>query len=496
MTGDRAVLRPARALDAAALRRLFLFEALDDAQLARLRAAGSTADVSPGWLYVQGEPAETFAVLVEGRIAMHRRVGSEDVEFVRTDQVGVYAGAWEAFLGERAPGTYSSSVRVLAPSRLFLLPAPELGAVVAEWFPMAVHLLSGLYSGMTAQHDVVGVRERLLALGTLTAGLTHELGNPAAALARTLAVVRESADRATAELLRPAPHGPAFTRARAAASAAVRPGRQGPAGTGATAGTAGWLAATDLGSARPDVDLEELAESLAELGLDAATLDRAVAAGDPVPAGDLVPWLAAALDVDALVQEAAAASRRISALLAAAGQYAQLDRAPERWADVHELLESSLRMLGNGAGRRPGDGVRITRDYAPDVPEVLAHPGELAQVWTNLLDNAVDAVTQRPAGRGTVHVRARFDPAAAGGGAVVVEVADDGPGIPPELRGRVFDPFVTTKDTGSGTGLGLDIAWRIVVDRHGGDLAVDSRPGRTVFTVRLPVRRGPGIPAR
>ncbi|WP_432573431.1 sensor histidine kinase [Kineococcus sp. SYSU DK005] len=479
-----------RAASPRELRSLFLFEHLDEQQLARFAAAGTVEHVAPGWLYREGAPARSFFVLLDGAVSLHRRVGGDDVEIGRTRQRGVYAGAWEAYLGEGAPGVYTSSLRVLEPASVFALPAAEFGAAVREWFPMAVHLLEGLRLGITEAQELVSARERLLALGSLTAGLTHELGNPAAALSRTVVQLQAQVDALASGLLRLVPGGDALAAGLARARAAAAP----PAGdvlARADAEDALLERLEDAGVAEPDAG--DLAAVLADAGVGEEDLDAfAGAAGaGGVPARGALPWLARSLAVESLLGEAAAASARISSLLASAGRYAQLDRAPTRWVDVRELLDDSVAMLGAGAGRAPG-GARIVRDYAEDVPQVLGHAGELAQVWTNLLDNALDALagagaTAPPgAGRdpGTVVLRVRADD---GGRAVVVEVDDDGPGVPPEVLPRVFEPFVTTKDVGEGTGLGLDIAWRVVVQRHRGTLSVTSVPGRTVFRARLPV---------
>ena len=175
-----------------------------------------------------------------------------------------------------------------------------------------------------------------------------------------------------------------------------------------------------------------------------------------------------------LLSELKESTRRISELVAAVKSYSQMDRASMQHVDVTDGLDSTLLMLGH----KLRDGVTVVRDYSADVPPIHAYAGELNQVWTNLVDNAVDAMD----GAGTLRLTTRAE-----GDDVVVEVADTGPGMPPEVAARAFEAFYTTKDVGKGTGLGLDIARRIVVERHGGTIAIDSRPGQTVLRVRLPV---------
>jgi signal transduction histidine kinase len=165
---------------------------------------------------------------------------------------------------------------------------------------------------------------------------------------------------------------------------------------------------------------------------------------------------------------------RISVLVGAAREYSQLDRAPYQVADVHELLESTLVMLGGTIGA----GITVVRNYGRSLPSIPCYPAELNQVWTNLIDNAVAAMS----GNGTLTITTSADQ-----GSELVEIADTGPGIPAENLERIFEPFFTTKPVGQGTGLGLDICWRIVVTRHHGDLRVQSRPGATRFTVQLPL---------
>jgi signal transduction histidine kinase len=170
-------------------------------------------------------------------------------------------------------------------------------------------------------------------------------------------------------------------------------------------------------------------------------------------------------------------TNRISHLVDAAKQYSQLDRAPYRVVDVHELLDSTLLMLGGKIGRR----IRVVKDYDRTLPRIPAYPAELNQVWTNLVDNAVFAV-ESGGGDGTLTVRTARE-----GDRLLVEFRDTGPGIPADIRGRIFDPFFTTKPVGEGTGLGLDISWRIVVNKHHGSLHVESAPGDTRFQVLLPL---------
>jgi signal transduction histidine kinase len=184
-------------------------------------------------------------------------------------------------------------------------------------------------------------------------------------------------------------------------------------------------------------------------------------------------WVTRTLTVSALQTQVKESTRRISELVTAVKSYSQMDRGSMQRIDVTEGLESTLVMLGH---RLREGGITVERDYGT-VPEVEAFPGELNQVWTNLIDNAADAM----AGGGTLRVRTRSE-----ADSVVVEIGDTGPGMPPEVAQRAFEAFFTTKEVGKGTGLGLDIARRIVVQRHGGAITIDSEPGSTVMRVSLP----------
>jgi signal transduction histidine kinase len=217
----------------------------------------------------------------------------------------------------------------------------------------------------------------------------------------------------------------------------------------------------------------EVAPALVSAGVDDPWLDRVIAsvgAGAP----DAVRWLALALDVESLVGEIRSSAGRISELVGAMKDYSHLDKAPLEEVDIHDGLESALVILAHKLKK----GVKIVRDFDRSLPKICARGGELNQVWTNIIHNAVDAM----GGEGTLTIRTARDR-----DCVLVEIGDTGPGIPPELQRRIFEPFFTTKDVGHGTGLGLDISHRIVVRRHHGDIRVESRPGDTRFQVWLPI---------
>ncbi|MEE4542397.1 ATP-binding protein [Streptomyces sp. V4-01] len=458
------------------LRTLFLFEKLQPEQLAQLCRAGRTEVVEPGPVYAEGEDATCFYVLLEGTLVTSRRVGADDVEINRTSQRGVYAGAFQAYLGDRVPQLYTNSMRVTEPSRFFVLTAAEFARIVHEWFPMAVHLLEGLFFGNQQFQQRVSQRERLLALGSLSAGLTHELNNPAAASLRATAALRErvAGMRHKLKILAGGPYRQADLDAlvgiqeRAAERVAKAEQLSPLDASDQEDAVSDWL--EDHGIRESWV----LAPVFVQAGLDEEWLDQVAAAVEEELLESALRWLNYTVETELLMNEIEDSTSRISGLVNAARQYSQLDRAPYQVVDVHELLESTLQMLGG----KFGSGVEVVREFDHTLPRIPAYPGELNQVWTNLIDNAVAAMD----GSGTLTVRTSGDH-----GRLVVDFLDTGPGVPPEIRSRIFEPFFTTKPVGQGTGLGLDISWRIVVNKHHGDLEVESQPGNTRFRVRLPL---------
>lgn len=460
------------------LRGLFLFEKLDEEKLNWLASHGEEREYDAGELIIrQGEPAECFLVLIDGEIVMSTETPSGVVTMTPTSQVGVYAGATSAYLGERAPETYAHSLRAIKPSRLFVLPAKKYGKMVAEWFPMAVHLLDGVRLGGLAQRDLIDRRQRLTALGTITAGLTHELNNPAAAAVRAVGELREKIKSARRELADLAEAGIPPERLRGlvdlqescAESVGNAPART-PLETSDAEDELG-----DALEAAGVTDAWELAAPLVSAGFGQEGLEKVRAKVGEEHLAGAVRWLAEAIEISQMLDEVTDATERISTLLASAKQYSQMDRAPYQRVDLRELLDSTLTMF---RGKIP-PGVTVATDYDPELPPLPGYAGELNQVWTNLIHNALDAL----AGEGTLTVRTRLEH----GTTALVEVCDTGPGVPEHLRERIFEPFFTTKAVGEGTGLGLDISFRIVAGRHGGDLRVESVPGDTRFQVRLPL---------
>jgi len=464
------------------LRTLFLFEHLDDEQLAWLSENGYCESWLGGQnVYTEGEPATCFYVLLSGTMSMHRRVENTEVETGRTNQRGVYSGATQSFVKGMAELPYWASARAVTDCDFWVIGAAEFGDKFRQWFPMAMHLIEGLTMGFQSSQAIIGQRERLLSLGRLSAGLTHELNNPAAAAVRATASLRELVSKIRRKLvhLATADVDPkalvALTDLQEVAVEKMAKAEK--------------LSPVEVSEAEDEIsawlddhgidDAWDLAPTLVAAGVDSEWLDE-VAETVPVLLADGLHWVTYALEIEQLMGEIEDSTGRISHLVAAAKQYSQLDRAAHQDIDVRDGLKSTLVMLSHKINER--GNITVVKDFDPSLPTIPAHPAELNQVWTNLIDNAIYAM---PDG-GTLTVRtARED------GWVLVEICDTGVGIPAEMQQKIFEPFFTTKPVGQGTGLGLDISYRVITQRHGGDLRVVSHPGDTRFQVRLPLTEPP-----
>jgi signal transduction histidine kinase len=418
------------------LRGCFLFEGLTDEQLDWLVGHGTVEAYEAGVVvYEQGAPAEFFYVLLEGEIQLVKQLDGSEVVLATGSQPGAYAGATRAFITSSGEQSYASSLRTATPTRLFRLRGDDFASMLQTWFPMAVHLLDGMFLGITNAEALMGQREKLMALGALSAGLAHELNNPAAAEVRAADALVDRLGEARRAMIALAPQmsGDRLQKLLDLLTEAVD-----------RAGAARSLSTLEAGDLEDSLAerLEgagvegawELAPPLASAGLDDRWLDRVLAcSGEAAP--HAVRWLSAGVDIESLVGEIRNSAGRISELVAAMKDYSHLDDAPFERIDVHDGLESTLVILAH----RLKKGVKVVRDYDRGIPPIRARAGELKQVWTNIIHNAVDAM----GGAGTLTVRTARDH-----DCVLVEIGDTGSGIPPELQRRIFEPFFTTKDVG------------------------------------------------
>jgi signal transduction histidine kinase len=458
------------------LRALSLFDGLTDDQLAELIVGSTEVRVEPGVeLFREGEHADFWWVLIDGAVDLTRHIGREDIVVAKMDVPGHWAGGFRAW---DEHGVYLATGRGAADGRVLRVSAEVLRDRLSAWFPFGRHLIEGLYHTARFIESTARQRASLITLGTLAAGLAHEINNPAAAATRAVDALETACQMLLSSLGRLAHHevsAQQFTaldalRREIEPQAAVSD-RLALADREQTLSS--WL--TSHGIAGEWI----IAPPLAAAGADLGWFERAAAV---LPGPALEPglaWVANTLSAATLLAEIKESSRRISELVAAIRSYSQLDRASRQHINVTDGLDSTLVMLGH----KLGAGITVARGYDTDVPPIEAYPGELNQVWTNLIDNAIDAMD----GSGTLRLATRAEE-----NQVVIEIADTGPGMPPQVAARAFEAFYTTKDVGKGTGLGLDIAQRIVVERHGGTVTIDSRPGKTVLRVRIPAR--PPVP--
>ncbi|GAA1650732.1 ATP-binding protein [Kribbella alba] len=455
------------------LRSFNLFDGLTDDQLAELIEAGTEVGIVPGVdLFHEGEHADYWWVLVDGAIELMRHVGREDNVVGRMDVPGRWAGGFRAW---DENGVYLATGRGVIEGRVLRVPAEVLRERSKAWFPFAGHLIEGVYGTARRIEATVRQRESLVTLGTLAAGLAHEINNPAAAATRAVGALEGSCQTLLSSLGR---------LAQGEISAA-----QFSELDGLRLEIKPRAADVDpLDVADQEIDLSSwltrhgverdwlIAPPLAAAGVDVAWCERVAAVLGEAALEPGLEWVASTYSVATLLAEVKESTRRISDLVAAVRSYSQMDRASIQTIDVTDGLESTLVMLGH----KLRDGVEVVRDYDTGIPRIDAFAGELNQVWTNLIDNAVDAMD----GAGTLRITTRAD-----GNDVVIEIGDTGAGMTPQVAARAFEAFYTTKDVGKGTGLGLDIARRIIVERHSGTITIDSEPAETVLKVRLPIRQ-------
>jgi len=454
------------------LRPLSIFDSLTDDQLADLIKVSAEVRIEPGVdLFREGEYADFWWVLVGGAIDLIRHVGREDTVVARMDVPGRWAGGFRAW---DEHGTYLATGRGASRGRALRVPAEVLRDRADAWFPFGAHLIAGLYHTARSIESTARQRNSLVTLGTLAAGIAHEINNPAAAASRAVNALETEYQTLLSSVRQLNQQN--IMPAQLAALDALRS----EAGTGSAdldplvradreQALASWLSHHGVTRAWT------IAPPLAAAGVDLDWCARAAAILDGPALEPGLEWTASTFSVVTLLSEVKESTRRISELVAAVRSYTQMDRASMQHIAVTDGLDSTLVMLGHRLRE-----VKVIREYGADVPMIDAYAGELNQVWTNVIDNAVDAM----GGSGTLRVTTRVDAAD-----VVIEVGDTGPGMPPEVAARAFEAFYTTKDVGKGTGLGLDIARRIVVERHGGTIMIDSQPEETILRVRLPISR-------
>jgi signal transduction histidine kinase len=417
-------------------------------------------------LFDERSVVDSFYVVLEGEVEISRLDGAEEIPVLHHGPGG-FTGGLVMLTGR----TSIHRARATAPGRVLEIDSETFRRLPVEVPDVADMFISGLARRMRYTQRAYRQQEKLAALGKLSAGLTHELNNPAAAAKRA----SEELGGAILEAqLTAIGHDERFSALEREALVALQ--RETAAGSADVLDPLSLCDAEDeLTDWLGDHGCEEpwdLAPALAEAGVDKDRLEAMAEAFDEASLACGLEWLAGTLDLVGLAGEIETSVGRISHLVGTMKEYTYMDRAVVGEVDVISGLQNTLTILEP----RLKD-VSLVREYEKDLPRIPGRGGELNEVWTNLIDNAIDAVD----GRGSIIVRAYVE-----GARVVVEVVDDGPGIPRAAQVHLFEPFYTTKDIGSGTGLGLAIVRRIVTD-HAGEVFVRSEPGETCFTVRLPL---------
>lgn len=461
---------PAAMITVSDLRSIDVFSDQDEDALAWLAGVAEERSVAEGGMaFARGAEAEHMYAVLEGGVQIFTFRGSK-----RTLFGTVEAGEISGLLPYSRMETFAGEGVALEASRFALVHKDDFTEMLARMPDVGKRLVARMTDRVRESSRGEAQREKMMSLGKLSAGLAHELNNPAAAIRRSVSDLRERLEKMPEMVKRITAHGLNPDQIQASRAALMT----------CTAPTPGTLTALERGEREDaladwleDHDVPHayvVAEVLADEGVTPKALTHLAEHVDEGALPDVILWIEKGLAAERLLGEIERASERISDLVASVKGYTHRDQAPERQRlDIHEGLDQTLTMLGHAIKAK---SVHVERDYG-DVPEVCVYPGEVNQIWTNLLDNALDAVDEG----GAIRIATRVE-----GALVCVAITDDGAGVPAEARERIFEPFYTTKEPGEGTGLGLDIASRIVM-QHEGTIRLDSEPGRTTFEVCLPI---------
>jgi signal transduction histidine kinase len=455
------------------VRSIPLFSGLSDAQLGCIEP-GEVIEVPAGTVLVaEGERCPFFFVILEGEIRLSRTYDRQSV-LMGVIKPGKYTG--EVTLLLDIP--WVATARVGKAARLFRLNQEDFWRMLSNCHALAREIFQFAATKMRNIEGYSQQREKLASLGTMAAGLAHELNNPAAAARRAAAHLRETTDKAQAllcQLSKLLNHDQwrhlAFASQDAAERLARAPALDHLERSDRADKIAAWLQGRHVATPW------DLAPTFVSADVDISWLEELVGKLPAESRADALGWLESRLNLKLLLSQVEQSTGRISELVKAMKSYSYMGETSLQEVDVHEGIESTLLMLGHKL-----KNVTVNRAFDRSMPRLMAYGSELNQVWTNLIDNAIDAVH----GNGKICVGTCQED-----DQLVVEIVDHGSGIPPDVQSHLFEPFFTTKAVGAGTGLGLIISNRIVAERHGGEIEFESKPGETRFKVRLPLHRKP-----
>jgi signal transduction histidine kinase len=458
-----------------ALRNVPVLEDLNEDQLQWFASNAEDRRFAAGEVVVEaGAPADQLIVILAG-----------ELQGKRTKGAGVYivgAGAITGMLPYSRMTQFPATIRASAPTRLASLHKDrfeEMFRRIPDIQPRLIGLLTDRVRESTRADQQL---EKLAALGKLSAGVAHELNNPASAVRRSTAGLRDALANlrdanfglCREELSDEVLEHLSDIEKQVATEMTGSPVMDALDRSDREDRVTAWL--EKRGITRP----WELAPAIVDAEADDECLDKLSAQFPGKTLEFALRRMSATIEVEKTLRQIESSAARISDLVKAIKEYTYMDQSGEKEVDLHEGLESTLTMMHHELK----NGINVRREYDRSLPKVCAKGSELNQVWTNLIDNAVDALAeQAKGGRGQITIRTARD-----GAFLLVDIIDNGAGIPPEVKSRIFDPFFTTKQVGEGTGLGLDAVYRIV-RQHGGDVRVDSHPGETHFQVRLPIPR-------
>jgi signal transduction histidine kinase len=456
------------------LRRVPLLSDLPEDHLAWLVSVMDVVEFQAGdYTLRAGDPADDMVVVLEGEIQARTEDGN-GVAFI------IRAGEISGLLPHSRMKTYARSARATSRTRAARLHRDHFDEMLERMPELESRLVAVMVDrARNSTRDDLH-HQKLAALGQLAAGLAHELNNPSAAVSRAADVLKQkltdldASERKLAEAGLSGPKLVYLCQLRAEALAHARTCKALDALTRADREDELIGPLEEVGVADPYT----LAGELVDAGLNAEKIEGLKEAFSPAAAPEVLASIAATLTIEKIASEIKDSAGRISELVRAIKEYSYMDQAPVREVDIHQGIENTLKMLNH----RIKHGVDVQRDYDRELPLICAHGGELNQVWTNLIANALDAMQQVPEDQRLLRIRT-----ARNGEYALVEIFDSGSGVPPEAKDRIFEPFFTTKKQGEGTGLGLDIVFR-VVKKHHGEVRFESAPGRTCFQVRLPLK--------